>query len=169
MGFKSFLTAIMCLVLLGCASSSVPGPSEPGFSSQQSSFHDWGDIDIMGGSVSHDFILQNTTQKPLLLRGAVTSCMCTTAQVTLQDGTLSPVFGMHENEEWSYEVQPDESFQVKVVFDPLAHGPTAVGPVRRTVNIISDADPENRGITYTRLDVQGNVVSEANYQQSYDE
>lgn len=135
------------------------------FASEMPLEHNWEDINIMGGKVSKDFTLKNTQDIPLYLEGAVTSCMCTTAFFTLQDGTESGAFGMHGGPNWSAVIAPGESFDVKVVFDPLAHGPEATGPIQRTVNVIGRSTPDSEGISYTRIDVRGEVLSEADFQK----
>lgn len=164
---KTIILGITVLFLTACSSpttadSNVAGPV---FVSEQGLFHDWGNINIMGGNVTKSFTLTNNNPNSLLLTGAVTSCMCTSAQFTLKDNSKSPVFGMHENATWTYEVQPNESFEVNVIFDPLAHGPSATGPVQRIVNVISDPDPSVKGVTYTSLDLRGNVLPEATFKK----
>jgi len=139
-------------------------PTAGTFSSLEPLSYDWGKLNIAGGNVSKTFTLTNSEKNPLLLTGAMTSCMCTTAFFTLQDGSQSPVFGMQGGENWSHTVQPGESFEVTVIYDPMAHGPTATGPVTRTINVISKTDVNGKGVVYTRIDVKGNVLSESDYQ-----
>jgi hypothetical protein len=101
---------------------------------------DWGDIDIQGGlKDSPLFKFKNDGDGDLIIKTASTSCMCTTATVTLKDSTISPAFGMHEAINWGGVVAPGEEFTVKVVFDPLAHGPDAVGPIDRFVTITTSS------------------------------
>ena len=138
------------------------------FTSSEELVYDWGDINIMGGDVSQTFTLTNSEEEPLLLRGAMTSCMCTTAEFILKDGSKSGAFGMHGGPEWTHIVQPGESFDVTVTFDPMAHGPSATGPITRTVNVISKPDLKAKGVQYTRIDVSGDVLSEADYQAKYE-
>ncbi|MDP2691271.1 MAG: DUF1573 domain-containing protein [bacterium] len=147
--------------------TSSPPPSDiaPAFSSVNGSFEfDWGDINIAGGTVEHTFTLKNEGASEILLKGASTSCMCTTASIKLPNGTESPSFGMNNpSNTWSYPVKPGESFTVLVVFDPMAHGPTATGPIKRTIDVISDPDPSDGAVQYTRLQTSGDVLSEADY------
>ncbi len=138
------------------------------FSSDYDLTHDWGDIDIMGGEVQKTFVLTNTEEEPLLLSGAVSSCMCTVAEFVLADGSRSGDFGMHGGPDWSYLVEPGESFDVEVTFDPMAHGPDATGPISRTVNVISKVDESSEALAYTRIDVRGDVLSETDYQTKYE-
>lgn len=137
------------------------------FTSAQALNHDWGDINIFGGDVSKTFTLMNSEDEPLLLSGAVSSCMCTSAEFMLSDGSRSGVFGMHGGPDWNHMVQPGESFELTVTFDPMAHGPTATGPIARTVNVIGQPNPDQKGSVYTRIDVRGDVLSEEDYNFKY--
>lgn len=163
------LTLASSLLLGGCrvietASDGINPSFHSGvFSSVTSLDHDWKEINIAGGDVEHTFTLTNNESETLLLDGAVTSCMCTTAEFKMSDGSDSGSFGMHGGPEWSYEVQPGESFDVRVIFDPMAHGPTATGPIRRTVNVISKPDPSSSSVVYTPINVSGDVLSEADF------
>jgi hypothetical protein len=164
---KILLTMVLAfsLFLSACGSTKdILSPTAGTFTSLEPLSFDWGNINIAGGNVSKTFPLTNTENEPLLVTGAVTSCMCTTAFFTLQDGSISPVFGMQGGKNWSHEVKPGESFEVTVIYDPMAHGPTATGPITRTVNVISKPDVNGKGIVYTRIDVKGNVLSESDYQ-----
>jgi len=164
------LTAVLVFAIFLNACSTTQNNAASGaagtFTSPEPLIYDWGDINIAGGNVTKTFTLRNDETQPLLLTGAVTSCMCTTAVFTLQDGSKSPSFGMQGGEEWSYEVQPEETFEVTVIFDPMAHGPNATGPIARTVNVISKSDQKKKGVLYTRIDVRGNVLSEAEFKAS---
>ena len=101
---------------------------------------DWGDIDIQGGNVDSPlFKFKNDGDGDLIIKTANTSCMCTTATITLSDSTPSPAFGMHEAVNWGGIVAPGEEFTVKAVFDPLAHGPDAVGPIDRFITITTSS------------------------------
>ena len=60
--------------------------------------------------------------------------MCTTAQLRTS-GETSKKFGMHEKTANVFEVQPGETAEVVVEFDPLFHGPSGVGPINRTVTM----------------------------------
>lgn len=122
--------------------------------------HDWGDIDIEGGNVSHRFTFKNDSSESLYLKGAQTSCMCTTAVYELSDDSISPKYGMHNNPtHWSGEVKPGEDFEVNVVFDPMAHGPDATGPIQRSVQLLT-SDP---GQPITELKVSGLVLSKEDF------
>ena len=96
--------------------------------------HDWGNIDINGGIVSKAFAIENTSDSVLKLYDVKTSCMCTTAQLRTSAET-SKKFGMHEKTSSVFEVQPGDTAEVVVEFDPLFHGPSGVGPINRTVTM----------------------------------
>ena len=125
-----------------------------------SNSYDWGDIDIEAGDVKKGFHFRNDGDENLIVRGADTSCMCTSAYIELPDGSISPTFGMHGNEEWTYAVKPGEEFEVEVIYDPLAHGPDGVGPIKRMVNLYT-----SDGIA--EIDVNANVLYSEEYKTKY--
>lgn len=102
--------------------------------------YDWGTIDINGGIVSKSFDIENKGSTPLKLYDVKTSCMCTTAQLKTASQT-SKKFGMHEKNSSVFEVNPGETAELIVEFDPAFHGPSGVGPISRTVTI--DTNSEN--------------------------
>lgn len=114
---------------------------------------DWGIVDINGGVVEESFQIVNQGSGNLEISNIKTSCMCTTAQVSINN-EKSPVFGMHTLSGWRGVVKPGETADVKVIFDPLFHGPQGTGPVTRTV-FIETNDPSNPAI---ELRVAANVV-----------
>ncbi|MDZ7587378.1 MAG: DUF1573 domain-containing protein, partial [Patescibacteria group bacterium] len=79
--------------------------------------HDWGIIDYDNGIVSQTFPIKNTSQTVLEFYDVITSCMCTTAQLITPSQT-SGKFGMHEKSGTVFSVQPGETAQLKVEFDP---------------------------------------------------
>jgi|GEM_PF-1510854 len=93
--------------------------------------HNWGEINIEGGLVSHTFPFENNSEKELLIKSASTSCSCTTVQIETETGEESPVFSMHDNEVWDEVLDPGEKFTVSVVYDPMFHGPDGVGTAVR--------------------------------------
>jgi rhodanese-related sulfurtransferase len=124
--------------------------------------HDWGDINIQGGDVSHSFQFTNDGEESLYLKGAETSCMCTTATYHLPDGSKSPVFGMHNNPTgWSAEIKPGENFEVEAIYDPMAHGPDAVGIIQRSITLAT-SDPDQSTL---ELKVGGEVLYEEDYEK----
>jgi len=108
--------------------------------------HDWEEIDINGGKVTKVFKIKNTGSGTLKLANVATSCMCTTAQVSVND-KKSPFFGMHSKSSWAGEVPAGGEAEVLVEFDPLFHGPNGVGGIIRQVSLETN-DPENLKITF---------------------
>jgi hypothetical protein len=94
--------------------------------------YDWGEIGINDGNVEKVFDIKNNGTKPLALFSVYTSCMCTTAQLILDDQS-SPLFGMHDASSYVMEVPPGKSAKLKVVFDPAFHGPEGTGPITREI------------------------------------
>lgn len=139
--------------------------------------HDWGNINIAGGNVSRDFVMRNNGEDDLYLKGAATSCMCTTAEIFMNGESISPKFAMHNNPmNWTYAVHPGEEFTVRAVFDPMAHGPKATGPIQRSVVLITSSEAndiaklnnqEKRG-NVTGFMMQGDVLSEEDYKAKTD-
>jgi hypothetical protein len=119
--------------------------------------HDWGEIDIRGGNVEKVFEIENTGDGDLEVTNFKTSCMCTEAQVVIND-EKSPVFGMHSRSSWKGVVSSGESADVKVVFDPLFHGPQGTGPITRLVSFETN-DPESPRMEFK---LTGNVVNVEN-------
>ncbi len=137
--------------------------------------HDWGFIDIKGGNLKHRFTLLNTGKQDLILKGGFTSCGCTKVKFTLADGSVSPEFGMSLMSDWVGVVRPGESFDATATFDPLAHGPDALGPVVRKVYVVSSAPPDGRITTImpivrdgsvTTMQLSGNIVSPEEFRSS---
>lgn len=166
----SFLAAITLVFLSACAGDN--GSSSDGnnitnsgsITPMSDASHDWEDINIKGGDVSHTFAFRNDGSDDLYLKGAQTSCMCTTARYRLSDGSVSPKFGMHSSlGSWSKKVPAGESFDMEVVFDPMAHGPNATGPISRTVMLITSAS--NSPVMDLKL--KGDVLSKEDYEEKY--
>lgn len=96
--------------------------------------YDWGAISIDGGVVDHSFFIENTSANALKLYEVKTSCMCTTAWLKTKEQT-SKRFGMHEKGGEVFEVQPGETAELVVEFDPAFHGPSGLGPISRSVTL----------------------------------
>ncbi len=162
--FKYLIVLLAIVVLSACANSGNFGSMENSGNliTSDSLVHDWGDINIQGGDVSHSFQFINDSEESLYLKGAATSCMCTTAVYHLPDGKVSPVFGMHNNPtDWSAEIKPGENFEVEATFDPMAHGPDAVGVIQRSVTLAT-SDPDQPNF---ELKVGGEVLYEEDYEK----
>lgn len=132
-----FAAIMSLLVLAGCGSKTDSGDlslEDSGMIAPLGNLSfDWKDIDIGGGTAEHSFKFKNDGKEDLVIKSATTSCMCTTATVKLADGSQSQAFGMHGGSKWGGVVKPGEEFEVYVVFDPMAHGPDAVGPIERSI------------------------------------
>ena len=135
--------------------------------------YDWGNINIKGGDVEHVYLLKNSSDEPLVVKSAVTSCMCTTAIIEIDGEKPSPEFGMHSKpSSWSAIVEAGETFKVRAIYDPMAHGPDAVGEIARTISVITSAAPDG-DITLNHksteegsvfeLKAYGNVMYEDDY------
>jgi len=108
--------------------------------------YDWGEIGINGGNVEKTFEIKNEGSEVLKLSDVVTSCMCTTARLSLGDD-VSPEFGMHDKSSYIMEVAPGKAAQLTVTFDPAYHGPSGVGPITRQIEVHTN-DPENPVLNY---------------------
>lgn len=109
--------------------------------------HDWGDIDIQGGKVEATYPVTNEGDTTLKLYNVTTSCACTSAYLELGDKS-SPMFGMHSQSSYVMEVPPGETATVRAVFDPLFHGPDAVGEITRQITVMTN-DPDHPELTFT--------------------
>lgn len=117
--------------------STVPGEITGGVSTLVSSetVYDFGDISMSDGIVTKIFKVTNPTDKDVNIKSIFTSCMCTTAYIESEGGEKGP-FGM---EGMGYlppadeVIKAGESRNVRVVYDPNAHGPAGVGYIDRFI------------------------------------
>lgn len=164
--YKLLLIIPIALVLTGCISKSNPDASRAAeLKNTESSGQievinndiDLGDIVITGGKVDANFTFKNTGEEPVVVKAGSTSCMCTTAVIRKSDGTESarmkmaghgpaPVFAMLIN--------PGEEVELIATFDPMAHGPDAIGPITRAL-VIYTTSTETPQVEFN---FQGNVV-----------
>lgn len=101
-------------------------------------FVDLGEIPIRGGDVDAAFRFKNTGSDPVSLVYGETSCMCTEAVVKKADGTVSTRIqmpGHGSSGRMSMVVAAGETVDMIATFDPMAHGPNALGPIMRDVII----------------------------------
>src|SRR3989338_4335970 len=142
---------------------------------------DWGDIDIEGGNVEKIFKLKNDGPDDLIIKTANTSCMCTTATIQVGE-VISPSFGMGghagPNPMWGFPIESGEEFSVKVIFDPMAHWPEAVGAVQRNITILTSSvsngnyakiTPQAGNDATTEFVLSGNVLKSEEYKEKYKE
>ena len=160
----SFVGIVSLLVIVGGAvlvSKTKPRELDTGGSARaeilDEKIHDWGQIDIEGGNVEKVFRIRNNGDSDLEVTNVKTSCMCTEAQLSIS-GQNSPVFGMHTISGWVGSIKPGETAEVRVVFDPLFHGPQGTGPITRLVSLNTN-DVNNRTV---ELRLMGNVVRTEN-------
>ncbi len=104
----------------------------------------FGRVPIAGGNVTTRFVVTNVADRPVRLERVYTSCNCTTASLEFSDGGAGGPFGMPGHElptEYDRTVQPGESFEVQVYFNPAAHGPRGIGSVTRSIVLAPANDP----------------------------
>jgi len=107
---------------------------------------DMGEVSQSEGIVSTIFSLENTGESDLIIDKISTSCGCTSAAIVYQ-GNEGPQFtmpghGKDNPKNWSISISPGDSAELKVYFDPNAHGPQKedILPITRTISIFSN-DP----------------------------
>jgi len=116
-------------------------PSSNGTLSAEELNFDFGTISMAAGDVSHAFTIKNTGADPVAIEKIYTSCMCTTALLTLGGKQFGP-YGMPGHAyvpKINKSLSPNEEATVEVVFDPTAHGPAGVGTIQRVVTIENNA------------------------------
>lgn len=99
--------------------------------------YDFGTVSMAKGEVAHEFRIKNNGTQEIKIGKIYTSCMCTTAQFIRGEIKKGP-FGMQGHgyiPPVNESLAPSEEAIVKVVFDPAAHGPAGVGPIKRTVYV----------------------------------
>lgn len=119
----------------------------------KSNSYDWGQIGISNGKAEATFDIENGGTTDLKLFNVTTSCACTTAQL-ITEKWESPLFGMHTKSDFVTSVASGKTAKLKVVFDPLFHGPNGLGPITRTVTVVTN-DQNNPILTF---DLSANVV-----------
>ena len=103
------------------------------------SYYNFGDLSQSKGITSTVFTIKNEGKSSLIIDNMKSSCHCTTAAI-IYNGIEGPKFGMHNNpRDWQVSIEPGEEAQLKVYYDPNAHGKFR-GLVTRTVDIFSN-DP----------------------------
>lgn len=121
--------------------------------------YEFGDISMKNGLASHKFQIKNDGDRVLEITDISTSCACTKVVLAV-DGRRSPEFSMPGHGVkplfWSEKIAPGQSAVLEAVFDPLAHGPDAVGPITRFINIISNTGGKEN--TKSVITFSGNVI-----------
>ena len=112
--------------------------------------YDFGTISMTDGNVEKLFKITNPTNKDLTLASVITSCMCTTAYIEKEGREKGP-FGMPGHggsvAKANEVIKAGESVNIKVVYDPNAHGPAGVGLVDRYI----DLTEENGGMIQLKI------------------
>ena len=106
-------------------------------------FIDIGKVPFSGGIVDRGYEIKNGTDRTLVVRKIVTSCMCTRASIQV-DGKQTNFYAMEmggdKNPRITFEIPGGKTAKLVVKFDPAAHGLQGVGKVDRSV-WITFADP----------------------------
>lgn len=119
----------------------VPGSSSTSKSvlTAPETLYDFGTISMKDGNVVKEFVVSNPTEQDITVSTVLTSCMCTTAFLVSPDGNLKGPFGMPGHggtvPPANEVIRAGESRNVRVVYDPNAHGPAGVGMVYRFVTL----------------------------------
>lgn len=95
----------------------------------------FGEISMANGVVQHIFPLKNSETGDSLIGKIYTSCMCTTASLIV-DGQEKGPFGMPGHgpvPKINQTVKSGETAELKIEFDPAAHGPAGVGKITREI------------------------------------
>ncbi len=89
------------------------------------------------GNVTHTFAVTNPTDKDILVKELVTSCMCTAAYIVEGNSKIGPfgMTGMGFAPKANMLIKAGETRNIDVVYDPNAHGPAGVGSIERFVNL----------------------------------
>jgi len=136
--------ALIFLGLVWYAAPSSPGAPakvdsgrEVALTAEEPTSYDFGSISMAKGIVSHVFQMKNSGTEPILIKKIYTSCMCTEAVFIGADGKQFGPFGMPGHGGTAgilaKTIRPGETFAVKALFDPAAHGPAGIGPIERIV------------------------------------
>lgn len=112
-----------------------------------------GTISMAAGLVEHTFEIKNIGEGDFKIKEIYTSCMCTTARLEV-NGKESPEFGMHTNSLlWSEIIPAGETARLKVVFDPVFHGPTGTGQMARVVYLKTNILGQERAQAVMNINV----------------
>lgn len=98
--------------------------------------YDFGTISMKNGLVNHIFKVTNSSDKDIYVEKVSTSCMCTSAFIVGLDESIKGPFsmpGMGYVPPANETVKVGESRDIKVVYDPNAHGPSGVGRIDRFI------------------------------------
>ncbi|MDO8492400.1 MAG: DUF1573 domain-containing protein [bacterium] len=99
--------------------------------------YDFGSISMKNGNVNKIFKITNPTDKDITVKKIATSCMCTNAYIVKGNSEIGPfgMEGMGHSPTANEIIKAGESIDLKVVYDPNAHGPAGVGQIDRFVTL----------------------------------
>lgn len=97
----------------------------------------------------HIFSIKNVGKSDLFISQITTSCDCTSAYI-IQNGNTSPRFNMHINSDWKTGIKPDETVQVKAIYDPRVM--PVEGKIERFVTMATN-DPAKPKLEF-KLDIE---------------
>lgn len=159
--YKSLLTLIIITLFASCNTDSQANISKEEYSSSKISILknniDLKEIPIMNGKVEAKFSFKNEGDTKVLITDGETSCMCTEAIIKDNKGNKSSLIKMKGHgvtKPINKTVNPGETLSLIAIFDPMAHGPNATGPIRRDV-ILKTNSAETPTI---RFSFSGNVI-----------
>lgn len=141
----AIVVGIIGLIFWGRSGESVEIPMDQGSATSLSAsevLFDFGTISMKKGEAIHIFKVTNSTEKDIFIKKVSTSCMCTKAYVKNENKEKGP-FGMEgmgflapSNE----LIKAGESRDIRVVYDPNAHGPAGVGFIDRMVYLTDESN-----------------------------
>ena len=140
------ISALIIFSIIGLAlwgrSNQAARPSETATDGKSSlvaseALYDFGTISMKNGLADHIFKVTNPTDKDIEVKTVNTSCMCTTAYIESASGEKGPfgMPGMGYVPPANELIKASESRDIKVVYDPNAHGPAGVGSIDRFVDL----------------------------------
>ena len=94
--------------------------------------YDFGRIEIFDGKVSTEYVLTNIGEEDVEVTSAITSCMCTEGEL------VGMTFGMHSGSEIVI-IPAGGSEILTATYDPLAHGPSGTGKVKRELILTTNS------------------------------
>ena len=132
------ILGIVGLMWWGWSNQTADTPKDYGAASAllaSEKLYDFGSISMKDGLVNHIFKITNSSDKDVLVKKIVTSCMCTEAYIGSEGKEKGPfsMEGMGYIPSVNETIKTGESRDVKVVYDPNAHGPAGVGSINRYI------------------------------------
>ena len=134
--------------LVWIAQPNASGPAAPQIQASNGSLtvleasrYDFGNISMAAGKVKYVFKIKNTGTEAVTINKMFTSCMCTSALLTVGERKIGP-YGMPGHgfvPTINQVVQPAVEITVEAVFDPAAHGPAGVGQINRVITLENNA------------------------------